>query len=106
MKRKDILRLVFGILTGVIALIASLYVAIILKDADRIVPLFIVCAVGAAYSQHRWTDVYLEKHPEESWRKFPCLLKGEYSLNICCLNMYKWVLIIIVLMLLVIKNLP
>ena len=86
-----------GIITALVAVIAFVYVSVILKDDNLLVAVFIALSVGMFYSSHRWMDGYLKKNPKESWRKLPRFQKDEPVLNVYCFNYYKWIIMFIVL---------
>ena len=97
MRKFDRCRLMLGIITALVAVIAFVYVSVILKDDNLLVAVFIALSVGMFYSSHRWMDGYLKKNPKESWRKLPRFQKDEPVLNVYCFNYYKWIIMFIVL---------
>ena len=97
MRKFDKCRLMLGIITALVAVIAFVYVSVILKDDNLLVAVFIALSVGMFYSSHRWMDGYLKKNPKASWRKLPRFQIDEPILNVYCLNFYKWIIMFIVL---------
>ena len=95
MRKLDRQKLIVSAITTLVALIAAIYVRSLQNNWQYIV-LPIMLFIGFVYSNHKWTDGYLKKNPESSWRKLPRFLDDEPALNVYCLNFYKWILFLTV----------
>ena len=90
MRKIDTARLVFGIITGVLALFGMVEQFLIRKDYWGTPYWMIVCWIALMYNTIRWTITFLDKNPHSHWRQIPRFLENEPILNALALNCYKW----------------